>query len=151
MTAAAKDTVVRRRDRHSPLKSQSPAVTQRGGESESPTGPASNLRRVATDIPYHQRAQHISQKLDIYYHDNSTTHTRSGEHRMRRPVAVWLHGGGWVSGDKRGAASHPLLQVLHRRFGWVIVALNFRQVPTLSNLSALSGLCTLLPPFLPLF
>jgi acetyl esterase/lipase len=39
---------------------------------------------------------------------------------------VWIHGGGWVSGDKRGAESYPLLQTLYRKNGWVIVALNFR-------------------------
>ena len=33
---------------------------------------------------------------------------------------VFVHGGGWVSGDKRCAASFPMLVELRKR-GWVII------------------------------
>jgi hypothetical protein len=38
-----------------------------------------------------------------------------------------VHGGGWLSGDKRGARAQPLLRTLRER-GWVVVAINFVSV-----------------------
>lgn len=49
------------------------------------------------------------QHLDVYH---------SGKLRNGCPVALFVHGGGWVSGDKSCAESFPMLVELRRR-GWV--------------------------------
>jgi arylformamidase len=43
-----------------------------------------------------------------------------------RPVVVWVHGGGWTKGDKKGVGVKP------RAFadkGYVLVSINYRFVP----------------------
>jgi acetyl esterase/lipase len=84
-----------------------------------PVGSGPVRMTVARDVVYSCSMQ----LLDIYYYHSDAAPVSGGR---RRPVAVWIHGGGWVSGDKRGAESYPLLQTLYRKNGWVIVALNFR-------------------------
>jgi len=37
---------------------------------------------------------HERQKLDFYKYD--------GEPEVKRPTLIWIHGGAWIAGDKRG-------------------------------------------------
>lgn len=63
-----------------------------------------------------------SQTLDIYRARGVTPETRTkGEPRK---VAVWVHGGGFVAGDKTGSLSQYFSKLLDD--GWDIVALNYR-------------------------
>lgn len=66
-----------------------------------------------------------AQRLDVY-----TRGTFTGEPRWFRtdttghPTFVWIHGGGFVSGDKRSELAY-FAAFLQR--GWVVVSLNYRQ------------------------
>jgi hypothetical protein len=66
-------------------------------------------RSLDRDIAYGPEPE---QRLDIYRQDSK---------RDGCPVAVFVHGGGWISGDKRNAKAFPMLVELRRR-GWVIPA-----------------------------
>ncbi|MFZ4586140.1 MAG: alpha/beta hydrolase fold domain-containing protein, partial [Acidimicrobiia bacterium] len=59
-------------------------------------------------------------QLDIYA-------PRNGATDERRPVLVWIHGGGWTVGEKRSQGL-PMMLGLARR-GWVCVAPNYRLSP----------------------
>ena len=69
---------------------------------------AAAARGLDRDVAYGPEPE---QRLDIYH---------SGGQRVGCPVAVFVHGDGWVSGDKRCAASFPMLVELRKR-GWVII------------------------------
>jgi len=58
------------------------------------------------------------QTLDIY-----TPQTNEGE---KHPVLIYLHGGGWTSGDKSRAASKP---AFFTENGYVFVSVNYRLHP----------------------
>lgn len=66
---------------------------------------------VLRDVPYVESG-HARQKLDIYY-------PKSGTGPF--PVVMWIHGGGWVSGDKTVS---PAEDVIKR--GWAAVSINYR-------------------------
>jgi len=55
---------------------------------------------------------HERQQLDVYLP------TRSG---ARRPLVVWIHGGGWKAGDKRGCPARTLVNR-----GFVVASINYR-------------------------
>lgn len=62
----------------------------------------------------------VAQKMDVMYPRTL------GEKPM--PVAVYIHGGGWTSGDKAGGAgSLDTHEILAR--GYVVVSLNYRLAP----------------------
>jgi acetyl esterase/lipase len=63
------------------------------------------------DVPYVPHAGR-SQMLDVYVPDVATA---------PRPVMVWIHGGGWYSGDK---SSPPGMGLLLR--GYVVASINYR-------------------------
>jgi acetyl esterase/lipase len=68
---------------------------------------------VQRDIAY---GADPAQRLDLYQASGP------GPHRL----AVWVHGGGWVAGDKRGAArlAGPL-----REAGYTVATVDYRLVP----------------------
>jgi arylformamidase len=74
--------------------------------------------RIQRDIPYAQPAN-PRQTLDVYAPANAT----------RRPIIFWIHGGGWVTGDKSGVKAKPAAFV-ERDF--VFVAINYRFVPNVT-------------------
>ncbi|WP_306118716.1 MULTISPECIES: alpha/beta hydrolase [unclassified Roseitalea] len=61
-------------------------------------------------------------KLDVY----EPTHVRRGLFARKRPVVLYVHGGGWVKGDRKRVYSMP--QWLTSR-GYVFVAIDYRKVP----------------------
>ena len=63
------------------------------------------------DVPYVLHGRR-SQVLDVYVPD---------VRGLPRPVMVWIHGGGWYSGDK---SSPPGLGMLPR--GYVVASINYR-------------------------
>jgi arylformamidase len=71
--------------------------------------------RVQRDVPYEQPAN-ARQMLDIYAPPSAN----------QRPILFWIHGGGWVTGDKSEVKAKPAAFV-DRDF--VFVALNYRFVP----------------------
>jgi acetyl esterase/lipase len=63
------------------------------------------------DVPYVPNARR-SQMLDVYLPDMATA---------PRPLMVWIHGGGWSSGDK---SAPPGMGLLLR--GYVVASINYR-------------------------
>lgn len=70
-----------------------------------------------SDLPYVESG-HERQVLDIYTPDEARTGAL--------PVMFWIHGGGWVSGDKSMIALKP--KVFTER-GYVFVSMNHRFLP----------------------
>ena len=87
--------------------------------------------RVSRAIPLKSRAIRATRNLD-YWGDRQRRH-RLDVYRSRlappepAPVMVYVHGGGWVIGDKREQGK-PMLYELAAR-GWVCVAINYRLSP----------------------
>jgi acetyl esterase/lipase len=74
---------------------------------------AQNIKR---DIPYVEKG-HERQVLDVY----------SPPGAKNLPVVFWIHGGGWVTGDKKDVQMKP--QVFMEK-GFVFVATNYRLLPS---------------------
>lgn len=72
---------------------------------------------IKPDIPYVESA-HERQVLDI--------HGPGKTDQPPLPVMVWIHGGGWVTGDKSEVALKP--QVFQER-GFLFVSINYRFLP----------------------
>jgi len=71
--------------------------------------------RVERNIAYVQ-PKNERQTLDIYAPASGSDH----------PIVVWIHGGGWRQGDKRGVQQKPQAFV---EKGFVFVSTNYRFVP----------------------
>ena len=71
--------------------------------------------RVQRDMAYVEPKTE-RQTLDLYAPASGTGH----------PVVVWIHGGGWRQGDKRGVQQKPEAFV---EKGFVFVSTNYRFVP----------------------
>ncbi len=72
-------------------------------------------QNLISKIPYADRA-HERQFLDIYAPDEAKS----------LPVVFWIHGGGWVTGDKTSVQIKP--RVFTER-GFVFVSTNYRLLP----------------------
>ncbi len=73
-----------------------------------------------SNVPFRRVAGHVI-KLDIY---------RDKTDRTDRPVIMYIHGGGWVIGDKREQGI-PLLHHMARA-GWLGITVNYRLCPGVS-------------------
>jgi acetyl esterase/lipase len=74
--------------------------------------------KVERGIAY-AATKHEKQTLDVYAPPSGKNH----------PVAIWIHGGGWHSGDKSDVGNKP--QALVDR-GFVFVSVNYRLWPTVT-------------------
>src|SRR6476620_5647491 len=74
--------------------------------------------RIERDVPYVEPKTE-RQSLDIY------APSAGGDHA----VVVWIHGGGWRQGDKRGVEQKPQAFVDK---GYVFISTNYRFVPQVS-------------------
>ena len=87
--------------------------------------------RVTRAIPMKSRAVRASRNVD-YWGDGRPRH-RLDVYRSRlvprehAPVIVYVHGGGWVIGDKREQGKPMMFELVAR--GWVCVAINYRLSP----------------------
>jgi acetyl esterase/lipase len=57
--------------------------------------------------------------MDLYYPDSKST---------QLPVVVYVHGGGWYSGDKNSEIGQDFIPELIKR-GYLVVAINYRLAP----------------------
>ncbi|MBI3915311.1 MAG: alpha/beta hydrolase [Chloroflexi bacterium] len=76
--------------------------------------------RVDREVTYCLAAG-VALKMDIYYPQKSEG--------KPAPVAVYVHGGGWTSGDKGGGAGTVETPELVAR-GYLVAAVNYRLAPT---------------------
>jgi acetyl esterase/lipase len=74
--------------------------------------------RVERDIPYAEPAN-ARQTLDVYAPAGAN----------RRSIVFWIHGGGWVRGDKSEAKSKPAAFVAANH---LFIAINYRFVPNVA-------------------
>jgi arylformamidase len=74
-----------------------------------------NAQEVKRDIPY-ANPSHERQVLDVY----------SPKGAKNLPVIVWIHGGGWQAGDKKGVQLKPKA---FTEKGFIFVAMNYRLLP----------------------
>ena len=75
---------------------------------------AAQAQKAKSDIPY-AKTGHERQTLDVF---------SSGKGK-NLPVVVWIHGGGWVVGDKVDVAIKPKAFVAK---GYVFVSVNYRML-----------------------
>ncbi len=73
--------------------------------------------RVVRDVAYVDDPVSDLQRLDLYA-------PRRPNACIEVPIVVWVHGGGWAKGDKRGAATTKA--ALFNDLGYVFVSLNYR-------------------------
>jgi acetyl esterase/lipase len=78
-------------------------------------GSSAHAQKLTGDIPYSEPAD-VRQVLDIYSPAEATN----------LPVIFWIHGGGWVTGDKTDVHIKP--RVFAER-GFVFVSTNYRLLP----------------------
>ncbi len=102
------------------------------------TAPGTDLRpawshwwRLVLAVPFRFRGIRRTRDID-YWGDGDRRHRLHillgrGPHAEGAPVLVYLHGGGWVMGDKREQGL-PMMHELARR-GWVCVTVNYRLSP----------------------
>jgi acetyl esterase/lipase len=87
--------------------------------------------RVTRAIPMKSRAVQVTRNVD-YWGDGRPRH-RLDIYRSRlvprekAPVMIYVHGGGWVIGDKREQGKPMMFELVAR--GWVCVAINYRLSP----------------------
>ena len=74
--------------------------------------------KVQRDLPYAEPKNEL-QTLDVYAPGRGTNH----------PVVLWIHGGGWHSGDKKDVRRKP--QAFVDR-GFVLVSINYRLWPSVT-------------------
>ncbi len=79
-----------------------------------------------SDIPYSHPA-HERQVLDVYAPESNLNELL--------PVIFWIHGGGWVVGDKSDVALKP--DALTKR-GYIFVSTNYRLLPNVTMESLIS-------------
>jgi arylformamidase len=77
--------------------------------------PAAQAQILKSDIPYTDSTDKL-QTLDVY--------TKDGAKNL--PVIVWIHGGGWQTGDKAQVKEKPKAFVDK---GFVFVSVNYRLLP----------------------
>ncbi len=102
-----------------------------GADDLDPTPEWTRWWRVVIAIPFRLRSIRRVRNID-YCGDGNYRHkldvlTRRGVVADGAPVLVYIHGGGWVIGDKREQGI-PMMHELVRR-GWVCVAINYRLSP----------------------
>lgn len=74
--------------------------------------------RMERDVTYGM-VDGVALKLDLYYPKSTADPV---------PIAVYVHGGGWTSGDKSGGAGFQEVQELVGR-GYLVAAVNYRLAP----------------------
>lgn len=78
--------------------------------------------RIIKDIFYVTPAASPSQALDLYIPQTETKDQQNGSPSSAHPpLVVWIHGGGWRGGDKKGGPIEALLNA-----GYAVASINYR-------------------------
>jgi len=91
---------------------------------------------IAVDVPYGESPEQVA---DVY----SQGQRPPGDagfvpSAVSRPTLVWIHGGGWIRGDKATNVER-FLHYLER--GWNVVNINYRQGPGTAPLAVDDAVC----------
>jgi acetyl esterase/lipase len=76
----------------------------------------------------------VALKLDLYQ--------PAGDTLTKRPVLVWVHGGGFSGGDKGSGPSQDLANIFAKN-GYVTVSINYRLIPNGCTGSNVSSQCSI--------
>ena len=97
-----------------------PTTTATAAGSNSTAGiPAAKLGAVERNVTYCTNGG-VAQKMDVYYPAKATD--------GRAPMVMYVHGGGFTSGDKAdGAGAKDIPELLGR--GYVVTSVNYRLAP----------------------
>ncbi len=88
------------------------------------------------DVAY---GEHELQNMDVYMHGQRVGEpTYFQADNSPRPTLMWIHGGGWVAGDKSSQISQ-LIPYLQR--GWNVFNINYRQGPDTAPLAVDDVMC----------
>lgn len=92
------------------------------GES-GPAGPDADVPRgtILLDVTY-CRAEGVDLKIDLFFPDPSAP--------VEAPAVLFLHGGGWVGGDKSESGWLPRIREPLVERGYVVASANYRLAPT---------------------
>ncbi|HEX4218163.1 MAG TPA: alpha/beta hydrolase [Acidimicrobiales bacterium] len=87
--------------------------------------------RLAIAVPFRWRSIRRVKNIDYWGDDNyrhklDVLHRRGG-HPERGPVLLYVHGGAWMTGDKKQQGIPMMHELIER--GWVCVAINYRLSP----------------------
>ena len=92
--------------------------------------------RVDRGVVFHVLEGHKTKqylKLDVYHPSNSpqshpaSTSSSTSPLPPLFPLVVYIHGGGWITGDKRWGSLPLLIELAHK--GHVVVTINYRLAP----------------------
>lgn len=87
----------------------------------SPTEPLlPGEKQILRNIAYCTTVDGVALLMDVHYPQNLTSPA---------PLVVYIHGGGWVGGDKAGGIGRDFAPLLLER-GYVIAAINYRLSPS---------------------
>lgn len=98
------------------VAAQVPLPTPRGNQPR-PTSALSPLANIQRDLTY-CTMEGVALKMDLYLPPQASKPT---------PVAVFVHGGGWSSGDKSGGSLIPFNDLAAQ--GFLVAAVNYRLAP----------------------
>ena len=105
-----------------------------GGAYRPPTDPPSPIQWARLALPFHLRSADVSVTKNVAYLPDATKFHRLDVFRGKNakeeggaPVLLYVHGGGWVIGDKKEQGL-PMMNHLAGR-GWVCVSANYRLSP----------------------
>lgn len=88
------------------------------GQPQPPPFNPSRLGKVEKDVTY-GIAEGVALKMDIYYPLSATGAV---------PALAYVHGGGWIGGDKAlGAGTYDVAELVSR--GYLVAAINYRLAP----------------------
>ncbi|MEM7455677.1 MAG: alpha/beta hydrolase fold domain-containing protein, partial [Planctomycetota bacterium] len=109
--------------RQARARQQERQMGQRGESRQSVLQSGEAGVEVIRDIAYVEDDAHERHKLDIYLPADAASDENESDSASRepRPLVVWVHGGGWRNGDKRGTPATTLLE-----HGYVVASINYR-------------------------
>ena len=93
---------------------------------------AAVVDRAQLVVPFWMRDSRVERRRNIDYWGDGTRAHRLDVYRPRHPsgpapVLIYIHGGGWVLGDKREQGLPMMLYLASQ--GWVCVTINYRLSP----------------------
>ncbi|MFT8704425.1 alpha/beta hydrolase [Bifidobacterium aquikefiricola] len=94
------------------------------GNVQKPRGYAAAQKAVAIESSLTYPSQYQRNDFDLYLPKSSKDATASAE--VSLPIIVWVHGGGFISGDKLGVSTYATMLAAQ---GYAVAAMNYDYAP----------------------